>query len=152
MRILMIIPILLLFPVPPVAGETFRGFHFLDNKIEDIFGPENGYATKTLEIPVPDQMSFCLWTFADFNRFNDQIPIIEFYRLGETIPPFIALMYRDDGNSGRINSDGLATWPIRNFTSFERKWNHLCASVDIVENTIELFLNGKSDFQKSTRS
>ena len=29
----MIIPILLLFPVPPVAGETFRGFHFLDNKV-----------------------------------------------------------------------------------------------------------------------
>ena len=29
----MIIPILLLFPVPPVAGETLRGFHFLDNKV-----------------------------------------------------------------------------------------------------------------------
>ena len=25
-------------------------------QLEDIFGPENGYATKTLDIPVPDQV------------------------------------------------------------------------------------------------
>ena len=26
-------------------------------QIKDIFGPENGYATKTTEIPIPDQVS-----------------------------------------------------------------------------------------------
>ena len=26
------------------------------SQLEDIFGPENGYATKTLDIPVPDQV------------------------------------------------------------------------------------------------
>ena len=25
-------------------------------QLEDIYGPENGYATKTLDIPVPDQV------------------------------------------------------------------------------------------------
>ncbi|XP_023349180.1 uncharacterized protein LOC111717942 [Eurytemora carolleeae] len=92
MRILLIMPTLLFLPVLLVAMNTVRGFHFKDNELEDIFGPENGYATKTLDIPVPDQLSFCLWTYVEFNRFNQQIPLIEFYRLGETIPPFIVLM------------------------------------------------------------
>ena len=36
---------------------TFHAFfNVFVLQIEDIFGPENGYATKTLEIPVPDQV------------------------------------------------------------------------------------------------
>ena len=38
------------------------------------------------------QLSFCIWFYAEFNRFGDQIPIIEFFRLNETGAPFIALM------------------------------------------------------------
>ena len=48
---------------------TFHAFfNVFVLQIEDIFGPENGYATKTLEIPVPDQvkgpdcMRNCMWT------------------------------------------------------------------------------------------
>ena len=41
---------------------------------------------------------------------------------------------------------------FKNSTSLERKWNHLCVSVDIVENTIIIFNNGKSDFIETRRN
>ena len=41
---------------------------------------------------------------------------------------------------------------FKNFPSLEQKWNHLCVSVDIVENTIIIFLNGKSDFSEIRRN
>ena len=37
-------------------------------------------------------MSFCLRSFAEFDRYSDQIPIIEFYRLNDTQDPWISLM------------------------------------------------------------
>ena len=38
------------------------------------------------------QLSFCVWSYAEFDRFGDQIPVIEFYRLNETASPFISLL------------------------------------------------------------
>ncbi|XP_023345432.1 uncharacterized protein LOC111714532, partial [Eurytemora carolleeae] len=128
-----------------------KGFHFIDNKLDKRFGAENGYVTTTTIIPVPKQLSVCLWTFAEFDRYGEQIPIIEFMKLNETIPPFISMMYRSDGaNSPRIGLDGIATFYMQGYPVLERKWLHLCASIDIEKDEVILYLNGKSDFKSQT--
>ena len=35
-------------------GQTYNGFHFMDNLLPERFGPENGYADYEFDIPIPD--------------------------------------------------------------------------------------------------
>ncbi|XP_023325055.1 uncharacterized protein LOC111698837 [Eurytemora carolleeae] len=128
-------------------GETLTGFHLLDNKLETRFAPEQGLLTTTTTVAVPKQLSFCIWIYAEFNRFGDQIPVIEFFRLNETGPPFIALMYRkDETTNPKITIDGVSSWNFKNDVVMERKWSHLCVGIDIEENTLMMYQNGVSDF------
>ena len=40
----------------PGLGQVLKGYHFLDNQLDDRFGPENGYATFNTGNPIPDQV------------------------------------------------------------------------------------------------
>ena len=52
---------LALFSTLPIAhGQTYEGFHFLDNLLPERFGPDNGYADYILDIPIPERVSIIL--------------------------------------------------------------------------------------------
>ena len=38
------------------SERMLSGYHFLDNQLEDRFGPDNGYATYDTGVPIPDQV------------------------------------------------------------------------------------------------
>ncbi|XP_023323855.1 uncharacterized protein LOC111697908 [Eurytemora carolleeae] len=133
--------------LPLTAGQTLTGFHFMDNNLEERFGPDNGFVTTVTNITEPRQLSFCVWSYAEFDRFGDQIPVIEFYRLNETASPFISLLVKQDAGKSRINIDGVGSWHFKKVSAAtERIWNRICVSIDMVGNIIVMYLDGKSDF------
>ena len=38
------------------SERILSGYQFLDNQLEDRFGPDNGYATYDTGVPIPDQV------------------------------------------------------------------------------------------------
>ena len=62
-------PLLLLVMTPSITVLSLTGFHFLDNKLEKRFGPDNGYATVRRDT-VPDQLSACFRVFVRFDRYG----------------------------------------------------------------------------------
>ena len=38
------------------SERMLSGYQFLDNQLEDRFGPDNGYATYDTGVPIPDQV------------------------------------------------------------------------------------------------
>ena len=88
------------------SEKTFSGYHFMDNQLEDRFGPDNGYATYNTGVAIPDQVilsytvtdistfintfllkvSICFKAWVDFDRYGYQIPLFEIFRLNETNP------------------------------------------------------------------
>ena len=87
-----------------MSGQVLKGYHFLDNKVETRFGPDNGYATYNTGIAIPAQVilslylyltifknvflkaSICFKIWVDFDRYGYQIPLLEIFRLNETNP------------------------------------------------------------------
>ena len=68
-------------------------FDFLDNKLEERFGPHNGYATIRID-QVPDQLSACFRVFVRFDRFGDQVGYLDFTEESppHTVDPFTAIL------------------------------------------------------------
>ena len=66
--------------------RTLQGYHFMDNLLEQRFGPQNGHAVFNTGIPIPDQISFCFKFRVSYDRYSRQISLFEIFRENETQP------------------------------------------------------------------
>ena len=120
-----------------------KGYNFEDNKSSTMTSPDDGFLLLELPGLLPATLSVCWRFYTNFNRFGDQVGVVQLFTPNDKWPVFNVYcrsvsVCRTTFHGTLVDKGG--DFPRRNWL---RKWSSICVGLDFLNNEITASFNGE---------